>query len=159
MEKASKDEMKEIVRSILGKGYLMSLATSDGDGPWISEIVYVSDSDLNIYWISNTESRHSKALLGNPMVAGAITISDRPQQPTEAVQISGIAQMIEGEFPELARMRTEKMKFDSPIDENQLLAYNDKRYGGKHCWFKMTPIKMDILYKQRFGDDKAILEI
>ncbi|HVA82890.1 MAG TPA: pyridoxamine 5'-phosphate oxidase family protein, partial [Candidatus Aquilonibacter sp.] len=147
------------VASILKKGYLMSLATSDSAGPWISEIVYVSDSKFNIYWISSAAARHSKAILKNPKVAGSIVISDRPGQKTEAIQILGRAKLLKGDSLALAKLRGKKLGVPIPKKQGETLVYNDKRYGGKHCWFKMTPIKMDLLYKKRFGDDKAILEM
>ncbi|MDE1828279.1 MAG: pyridoxamine 5'-phosphate oxidase family protein [Candidatus Micrarchaeota archaeon] len=159
MEKAGRAEIMEIVKSILQKGYLMSLATADDGGPWICEIVYVLDSDFNIYWLSSASARHSKAILSNPKVAAAITVSDRPGQQTESVQISGTARMLEGDFLDLARLRGEKLGVPIPKEEGETLVYNDKRYGGKHCWFKMTPAKFDVLYKARFGDDKAVLEL
>jgi hypothetical protein len=46
--------------------------------PWVCTVFYVSDSDLNVYWVSKASRRHSSELHENPQAAGAVCISERP---------------------------------------------------------------------------------
>jgi len=39
--------LRKLVKQILDKGYLMSLATVDGSGPWVSDVIYVADDIAN----------------------------------------------------------------------------------------------------------------
>lgn len=67
-------DIKELVKEVLKKGYLMSLATLDDGGVWISDVIYIYDNDLSIYWMSDPEVRHSKAISKKNKVAGTIVL-------------------------------------------------------------------------------------
>jgi uncharacterized protein YhbP (UPF0306 family) len=76
MEKASavsgytrEMDIKEKILEVLGKGHLMSLATVDNGGVWVSDVIYVYDDNLNIYWMSDPDVRHSQAIVKNSQVA------------------------------------------------------------------------------------------
>ena len=153
------DELRSLVKEILEKGYLMNLATTDEGGPWASPIVYTPGPDLMVYWLSDSNSRHSKAIAANPKVSASISISDRPGIETEAIQISGVAEVLEGDSMELALRRSKKLNIPPPRTLGETLVYNNKRFGGDHRWYKMTPKKVDVLYKRKFGDNKAFLEL
>ena len=67
-------DIKELIKEVLDNGYLMNLGTLDSRGVWVCDVIYIYDKDLNIYWMSDPEARHSKALIKNK-VAGTITVS------------------------------------------------------------------------------------
>lgn len=83
--------VKEKIKQILEHGYLLSLGTSDKNGPWVADVRYVSDNNFNIYWMSETKYRHSKAIEKDQRVAGTIIINYKFGTPNLGVQISGIA--------------------------------------------------------------------
>ena len=87
--------IKDLIKEVLEKGYLMSLATVDVGGVWVADVIYVHDDELNIYWISDSEIRHSEAILKNNKVAGAITVSG-PGENNLGIQFEGLAEKIEG---------------------------------------------------------------
>ena len=39
-------KLKELIKEVLEKGYLMSLATSDGGGVWVADVIYVYDDEF-----------------------------------------------------------------------------------------------------------------
>lgn len=134
-----------LVRSILEKGHLLSLATVDEGGPWVSDLVYVFDDDLNIYWLSMPEARHSKAILKHPMVAGTVTISTRSKEPNEAIQIAGTAEKIEGDIIEMATKHLAKRGHPPPTRVGEILEAKGQ------VWYKLTPTKFCLNYEPLFG--------
>jgi hypothetical protein len=70
---------------------LISLGTVDDGGVWVADLIYVSDDDLNIYWMSSPQYRRSLAIDKNCRVAGTITISQTPGSKDLGVQLCGVA--------------------------------------------------------------------
>jgi uncharacterized protein YhbP (UPF0306 family) len=136
--------LDQIVRSILEKGHLISLATVDENGPWVSDLVYVFDDARNVYWLSAPDARHSQALLKNPNVAATITISTRSKEPNEALQIAGIAEKIEGDMLEMAAKHLAKRNYPPPNKEGEIL-----KSGAS--WYKLVPNKIRVNYEPLFG--------
>ncbi len=48
---AGKD-IKQLIKEVLERGYLMSLGTVDDGGVWVSDVIYVFDDDFTMYWMS-----------------------------------------------------------------------------------------------------------
>jgi uncharacterized protein YhbP (UPF0306 family) len=138
-------DIKALVRGVLEKGHLLSLATVDKSGPWVSDLVYVFDDDLNIYWLSMPEARHSQAILTNSAVAGTITISTRSKEPNEAIQVEGSAEMIEGDILEMATKHLAKRGHPPPLREGEILEAKGQ------AWYKLTPKKFCLNYEPLFG--------
>ncbi|KKR06268.1 MAG: hypothetical protein UT34_C0001G0308 [candidate division WS6 bacterium GW2011_GWF2_39_15] len=87
-------ELKSLVSNYLSTQKLMSLATFS-DTPWIANLYYVHDSDLNLYFVSKAWREHSKAIDINPNVAVAIADSHQPiYLPQKGIQLHGTAQKI-----------------------------------------------------------------
>lgn len=42
-------DLRELAKSILDQGYLMSLGTADSGGVWVSDVIYIHDADFTIY--------------------------------------------------------------------------------------------------------------
>ena len=87
--------LKGLIKKYLEEAKLMQLATSLGDKPWVCSVWFAADKDLNIYWFSSTNRRHSKEVLKNPNVAGAIVLPHTPDDPPRGIQFSGVANVLE----------------------------------------------------------------
>lgn len=135
----AKIEIRDLSRSILERGSFISLATLDEGGVWVSGLLYVLDADYNIYWVSDENVRHSQAILKNPNVAGTVIISARPGDESEAVQISGVAELCAEVPSEAKRHYQEKRGKQVQIDTT---------------WYKLTPQKVRLSYSQKFGYEK-----
>jgi len=140
---------KIIIDEVLSKAHLMALATSDDDGVWISYVVYVFDDDLNIYWLSRPETRHSKAILQNPDVAGTISVGHRSKEDNIAIQFSGVAQKIEGDVLPMAIKHYEKRGYPVP-QEGEILRKGES-------WYCAKPKFIDLTYEPLFGFNKQKL--
>ena len=87
-------EVEELVREYLKTARMMQVATVSGDQPWNCTLYFASDDDLNIYWISTTETRHSKEITKNPKVAVAIPVRFE-DLTVVGLQLEGDARLVE----------------------------------------------------------------
>lgn len=91
------DELQHRVRAYLSTAKMMQLATARNDSPWVCNVWFASDDDLNIYWISSTKRRHSNEIADNPRVAAAICMVHEPSEgDMGALQLEGHAQEVSG---------------------------------------------------------------
>jgi len=86
--------VEELVRRYIREGMMMQVATIKGDQPWVCTVYYVPDEELNLYWISTPERRHSREIAGHPKVAGAIPVKHAPDGGVVGLQFEGQAQRI-----------------------------------------------------------------
>ncbi|MBI4086016.1 MAG: pyridoxamine 5'-phosphate oxidase family protein [Candidatus Liptonbacteria bacterium] len=146
------EDIKNLVVSILEKGYLMTLATSDENGVWASDVIFVHDGALGIYWLSETDTRHSKAIARNPRVAGTITTSNNKDEKNVGIQFEGNAEKIEGDILEIAVKHRAKRGKQAPSRIGEILDEGES-------WYRITPAKIELIYESLFGFDKRVLEV
>lgn len=75
-------DARELIRQYLAQCRIMQLATTDGNTPWVCNVHYYADGDLNIYWISTETREHSKHIAHNPNVAAVLMVhADTAEEP------------------------------------------------------------------------------
>jgi len=141
--------IKDLIKEVLEKGYLVSLATVDEGGVWVSDVIYIFDNDFNIYWMSDPNVRHSKAILKNPKIAGTIT-ANLPKEDNLGIQFEGLAQKIEGARHDLAVKHFSKRKKEAPKEDEDVLQGDS--------WYVLKPKKIELIYEKLFGFNKQKLE-
>ena len=144
------DDLIKLIKEVLEKGYLMSLATLDDGGLWVADVIYIFDDNLNIYWMSDPEVRHSKAVVNNSQVAGTITISNKGKESNLGIQFSGIAEKIEGVRFDLAKKHLAKRGHPEPKESDDVLQGDS--------WYMIKPKFMDIINEELWGYDKQKLQ-
>ncbi len=140
--------MEALIKEVLEKGYLLSLATLDEKGIWASEVVYTFDEKFNIYWISKITARHSQAIIQHPQIAGVITISNKPEEKDFGLQIAGTAEKLEG-IPSVATAYWQKL--GNPSRASKL--------SEDSSWYCLKPKRIELTHQQLFGYTKKILEL
>lgn len=70
--KMEKKEIEKAIREYISTVVHMSLATSHENTPWITEVHFSYDDDLNIYFRSKPHRRHSEEIKKNNKVSGNI---------------------------------------------------------------------------------------
>jgi uncharacterized protein YhbP (UPF0306 family) len=65
-------DIEKAVRTYIDNTVHMSLATTRNNVPWICEVHFAYDDDLNLYFRSLPTRRHSLEIAENPVVAGNI---------------------------------------------------------------------------------------
>lgn len=69
---ATDADIEKVIREYLPTIVHMSLATVSGDAPWVCEVHFVYDEQLNLYFRSLKTRRHSQEVAVHPKVAGTI---------------------------------------------------------------------------------------
>jgi|SRR3989344_316131 len=145
---AGKD-VKQLIKQVLEKGYLMSLGTVDDGGVWVSDVIYVFDGDFTLYWMSKLHRRHSRAIEKSPQVAGTITAYTKIGYEL-GIQFEGVAQKIEGVRFDLAKKHCAKRGKPEPKETDDVLD------GG--AWYMAKPKKIELICQEHFGYEKQKLE-
>lgn len=87
-------DIEQVIRDYLPNVIHMSLATCAGNQPWVCEVHFVFDDNLNLYFRSLASRRHSKEIEVNDNVAGNIVsqhgLTDKPR----GIYFEGKAQML-----------------------------------------------------------------
>lgn len=143
-------DLRSLVAEVLDKGYLLSLATTDDGGVWVADVIFVHDDEFRIYWMSDPESRHSRAIAVNPQVAGAITVSGRGQDNI-GIQFAGTAERIAGPRHDLAVKHFTKRDKPAPAEDADVLEGDS--------WYVVRPTRIDLIYEPLYGFDKRTLTL
>ena len=143
-------DIKKLILEVLTKGYLMSLAVQDDGGIWVSDVIYIFDDALNIYWMSDPDVRHSRALLKDNKVAGTITVSG-PGEENLGIQFEGVAGKIDGARYDLAKKHYAKRMKSEPKETADVLQGDS--------WYILKPTKIEIINEELFGFEKHKLEL
>lgn len=146
-------DIRERIKEVLAKTHLMSLGVVDAQGPWVADVVFIYDDDMNIYWMSDPEARHSKAILKNNRVAGSITHSTQSKEPNFGIQFEGVAEQLEGVQFQLLIKHLAKRKHPQP-DLSQAAKILDG-----DMWYKVTPTLIGLIDEENFGYDRQMLKI
>jgi uncharacterized protein YhbP (UPF0306 family) len=117
-------DIEKVIRDYLPHVLHMSLATCVDNKPWVCEVHFVYDDDLNLYWRSKPSRRHSWDISENPHVAGNIVeqhaLGDKPR----GVYFEGTAEMLHEVAPDdpAVKLFMERLKLGPEIvsDANQL---------------------------------------
>lgn len=137
--------LRSRVREVLEQSHLMSLATHDEGGVWVADLIFISDDDSNLYWMSDPDCRHSKAIEQNPQVAGSITASVRSKEPNFGIQFSGTAERLVGPRHDLAVKHRAKRGRPAPLESEDFLQ--------GEAWYKLTLTKLRLIDEANFGFD------
>ena len=86
--------IEQKIREYLAGVIHMSLATSANNQPWVCEVHFAYDQDLNLYFCSKTERRHSKEISQNNNVAGNIIEQHILGQKPRGVYFEGVAELL-----------------------------------------------------------------
>jgi uncharacterized protein YhbP (UPF0306 family) len=87
-------DVEKTVRKYLKDAILLSLASCRGEKPWICELIFAYDKDLNLYFRSLPTRRHSGEIADNPNVAGSIVRPFRYGEFPHGVYFEGMAEVL-----------------------------------------------------------------
>lgn len=84
-------DVESAIREYIPQVIHMSLATVSDNKPWVCEVHYAYDDDLNLYFVSGVNRRHSEELRKNQHVAGNIVTQHFLNQKVRGVYFEGTA--------------------------------------------------------------------
>jgi uncharacterized protein YhbP (UPF0306 family) len=92
----SKIEVRERLLKFLREHQVLTLAVMEADGsPHAAALFYAVDEKLRLYAVTDPATRHGKAMLANPSVAGTIQRDRQQWREIRGVQFRGICQQLE----------------------------------------------------------------
>lgn len=89
--------MKEELLKYLRSQRLMAIASVSSNKPWGASVYYTVDNKLNLYFVSQPQTRHMKELAKNRNVA--CIIADSSQKVTDkkvGIQVQGVVSEVKG---------------------------------------------------------------
>lgn len=96
-------DIEKVIREYVTKTVHMSLSTVHDNRPWVCEVHFVYDEDLNLYFVSNTHTRHCQEIAANPNVAGSIVRQHALTEAPNGIYFEGAAKMIEAANEDIDR--------------------------------------------------------
>lgn len=87
-------QIEHIIREYIEQVVHMSLGTCADGKPWVCEVHFAYDKELNLYFRSATSSRHCQEIAKNPHVAGNIITQHFKNQRIRGVYYEGTAEVL-----------------------------------------------------------------
>lgn len=87
-------DIEKVIRDYLPNVIHLSLATSRDNKPWVCEVHFAYDDNLNIYYRSLTSRRHSQEIVENPNVAGNIVKQHSLGEAGVGIYFEGVAELL-----------------------------------------------------------------
>lgn len=87
-------DIEQVIRDYLPRIIHLSLATSDNNKPYVCEVHFAYDDQLNLYYRSLASRRHSIEIAKNPNVAGDIIVQHTLEQQLLGVYFEGQAKVL-----------------------------------------------------------------
>jgi len=88
-------DVEKVIREYLHQVVHLSLGTSSNNVPWVCEVHFAFDQDLNLYFRSLTSRRHSQEIAKNSKVAGNIIRQHKLEDRVLGVYFEGSAKLLE----------------------------------------------------------------
>lgn len=132
-------EIEKTIRNYIPQVIHMSLATCANDKPWICEVHFVFDNELNFYFRSTPHRKHSEEIAENPNVAGNIVTQHFLGQKVRGVYFEGIAEKLENVDKNHVAYKLYCQRFGTG---EEILAEAEKNTG--HGFYKITVKKFAL---------------
>ncbi|MGB4768109.1 MAG: pyridoxamine 5'-phosphate oxidase family protein [Candidatus Saccharimonas sp.] len=125
--------IEQTIREYLPQVVHLSLATSKDNRPWVCEVHFAYDENLNIYFRSLTSRRHSQDIAANPKVAGNIVRQFAVGEYPLGVYFEGTAELLSSGVAQHKAFELIKARLNASDD---ILAEAERPDG--HQFYKVT---------------------
>jgi uncharacterized protein YhbP (UPF0306 family) len=129
----------------------LALATVDAEGrAQVAPLFFVSDSALNLFWLSSISSRHSLNLAARPAVAATVYAETWTWQAIRGLQIEGNAWHVDHAGQRAAILDSYRRKFELTPQFDALIAAS-----GVYClqpgWIRWLDNSVSFGYRAERG--------
>ncbi|MCC7304110.1 pyridoxamine 5'-phosphate oxidase family protein [bacterium] len=132
-------DVEKTIREYLPNIIHMSLATVMNNRPWVCELHYVYDDELNIYFRSTSARRHSQEIAQNNFVAGSIVAQHGLQDKARGIYFEGIAEQLLNVYEDNIAYK----KYCERFGTNRAILDDANKLDG-HKFYKITVNKFYI---------------
>ena len=88
-------DLRTRIRAFLDARHVLTLATAGEDGPWAAAVFYAAGPALELYFISDPDTRHARHLVARAAVAATVQEANAPWTQVQGLQIEGVAGALE----------------------------------------------------------------
>jgi uncharacterized protein YhbP (UPF0306 family) len=143
----TEQDSREIIRAFLETQSTMALATVNTERlPQIAPLFFVADDQLNLYWLSAMQSRHSINLTAQQQVSATVYPSVWQWNDIVGVQIEGEAEAITDDRMREQIMNLYLRKFQLPPEFDTLIA-SSTLYRLRPRWIRWMDNSVEFNYK------------
>jgi uncharacterized protein YhbP (UPF0306 family) len=89
-----KRELHRRIDELLSQQHVITLSTNDELGPWAAPVFFAHDG-FDLFFVTNPNSRHGKAIAAGSEVAGAVHASSSDWQQIKGLQMTGTAELLD----------------------------------------------------------------
>jgi len=82
-------DMNKLFRYFIQGSIILTLATSENNEPWVCNVFYISDKDLNLYFLSGKKTTHSQHIKKNNPVSVSIYDHESNFDGVHGAQMTG----------------------------------------------------------------------
>ena len=117
---------KEEILNLLKKTKMMQFGILDSNGPWVVTLFYALDDELNMYWISLPDTRHSEAIGKNSKASVAVPVEFKFGEPIQGLSMSGEAEHLSdpGQIRNILELYAEQMNREESFVEDMINGTN-----------------------------------
>jgi len=133
--------LRKLIEDYLKEAKLMQLSTAVNNQPWVCHVWFASDEDLNVYWFSSTTRRHSKEVMKNPKVGGAIVFPHTPKDTPRGLQFEGTAKLL----TKKSEIQKARSVYEGRIFSKREVDDFINSRTSPHCFYKIKP-KLFVLF-------------
>ena len=90
------DKERAAIRQMLEAHNTITLATCGNGEPWAASLFFASDSDLNIYFVSDYRTRHARDIGDGAEVVATVNADCSEWAGVRGLQIAGFAETVDG---------------------------------------------------------------
>jgi uncharacterized protein YhbP (UPF0306 family) len=88
-------ELEQVIREYIPPVIHLSLGTSKDNKPWVCEVHFAYDENLNFYFRSLTKTRHCQEIAANPFVSGNIHKEHKLDEMPFGIYFEGTSKLLE----------------------------------------------------------------
>lgn len=93
METTALNPVDERIVRFIGRHHVLTLATSDDEGLWCSNLFYAYDkAEGRFIFSSGADTRHARQMEANPQIAASVVLETRLVGRVQGLQIAGTAE-------------------------------------------------------------------
>jgi uncharacterized protein YhbP (UPF0306 family) len=126
-------DVEAAVRKLIDKTVHMSMATASNNMPWVCEVHFAYDDNLNLYWLSLKSRRHSQEIAENPNVAGNIIDKYVLGERVAGLYFEGTAELLDQGEEQNVAFESLKLRLGITIEDLE-----DAKDPSKHMFYKIT---------------------
>lgn len=137
------------ITDYLKEAKMLQVATVKNNQPWVCTVYFAHDEQLNLYWLSKPNTRHSQEIKQNEKVAGTIVLPQNPGDKIRGLQLQGVAKELHNQEEVRAGMKYYAQRFG--MNEERVEAIINNTDG--HFCYKITPNLFVLFDTLNFPDN------